>query len=151
MDVGDRCSRVRWVAPATSPLDRGTRFPRTRPWPIACKITRAGARRINENDHGSGTGLQRIGGELSGDDHRFEQPIFSDVTACVRSNHAGFQHQSHAEAIDAHIVANGMQALYSSFNQRTNQVLGDAAQAEATHHDCRAVSHIRDGLLWAGY
>lgn len=70
MDVGDRCSRVRWVAPATSPLDRGTRFPRTRPWPIACKITRAGARRINENDHGSGTGLQRIGGELSGDDHQ---------------------------------------------------------------------------------
>lgn len=28
------------------------------------------ARRINENDDGSGTGLQRIGGELSGDDHQ---------------------------------------------------------------------------------
>src|SRR5689334_470449 len=69
----------------------------------------------------------------------------------MRSDHAGFQHQSHAEAVNAHIVADRMQAFCALVNECANQIFGDAAQAEATHHNRCAVRYVGDRLLRAGY
>jgi hypothetical protein len=46
--------------------------------------------------------------EFAGDDELFEEFVFSHVTPNVGGDHAGFKHEAHAEAIDTHVVADGV-------------------------------------------
>ena len=56
--------------------------------------------------------------------------ILSDVTADVGPDHASLKHQAHAEAVDAHIVADGMQAHHAAPHQCADQVLRNATETE---------------------
>ncbi len=48
--------------------------------------------------------------EFALDDFFFEELVFADVAAGVGGDHAGFEHEPHAESVDAHVVADGVEA-----------------------------------------
>ena len=88
--------------------------------------------------------------ELAGQHQRFEQLVFARVAAEVRGDHAGLQHNAGANAVDAQVVADGVESLDASSHQRANQILGHAGQAEATEHDGGAIGNIGDRGVAAG-
>ena len=55
----------------------------------------------------------------------------------------------HAQAVHAHVVADGGEIFDAFADQGADQVFRDAAQAEAAHHDCGAVGDVADSLVSA--
>src|SRR5207248_10316656 len=59
------------------------------------------------------------------------------------------QEDARAELIDARVVADDGEVLRTACVQRADQIFRNAAQAEAAHHDRRAVRYERDGRVGA--
>ena len=55
--------------------------------------------------------------ELARQHQRFQQLVFAHVAAQVRSDHAGLQHDAGADAVDAQVVADGVQSCDASSHQ----------------------------------
>ena len=79
--------------------------------------------------------------------HFFQQLVFAHIGADVFANLSRGQQQAHAEAVDAHVIADGGEILDAFADQGADQVLRDAAQAEAAHHDYGAVGDIADRFV----
>src|SRR6202034_2690503 len=60
----------------------------------------------------------------------------------MRGNHARFEHQTHAEAIDAHVVADGVQPFDALAYECGDQQLWNTAEAETAQHESRAIGNI---------
>ena len=72
-------------------------------------------------------------------------PLELLVLADVGRNHLldlpRLEQHAEAELVDAGVVGNHGEAAHAGFAQREDQVLRDAAQAEAAAHDRHAVAH----------
>ena len=77
----------------------------------------------------------------------YQAAVLAHVAADVRDDHSRLQHQPHAEAIDAHVVADGVQSGHAAADQRSDQVLRNAAKPEAAEHDGRAGGNIGDCFI----
>ena len=60
---------------------------------------------------------------------------------------SGGQHQAQAEVIHANVVADGVKVLHALLDQRADQVLGNAAQPEASDHKRVAIFDVVHGLV----
>ena len=83
------------------------------------------------------------------EDHSLEQLILADVGSDVMPDLTASQQQSHTEAIDAGIVADGCQIFGPLVSQRADQVLRHATKAKAADHDGCAVKYVVDSLFGA--
>ncbi len=79
----------------------------------------------------------RVRFELAAQDHLLQPAVLPHIASDVRGDHSRLEHQSHAEAIHAHVVADRMKPCDSPPNQRGDQVFRNTAQAEAPEHDPR--------------
>ncbi len=103
-------------------------------------------------------GERALGGEaeveLALDDFVFEELIFADVGAGVGGDHAGFEHEAHAEAVDAHVVGDGVKAGEAAaavlLDEGVDEVFGDAAEAESAEHEGCAGGDVGDGGFGGG-
>jgi hypothetical protein len=79
--------------------------------------------------------------EFSGQVLALEFLVLADVAGNHLPDLAGFQQLAQAEAINACVVGDHCQILDAAVAQRSDQSLGNATQAEATHSNQLAVGH----------
>ena len=83
--------------------------------------------------------------------HLFQQFIFANVSSDMVPDLAIGEQQSHTEAVDANVIADGGEVLNALAGKRADQVLRHPAQTKSTHHDGGAVKHVLDRLFGARY
>jgi hypothetical protein len=92
--------------------------------------------------------------ELAFDDFFFEELVFADVGAGMGGDHAGFEHEAHAETVDAHVVGDGVEAGEAAaavlFDEGVDEIFGDAAEAESAEHEGGAGGNVGDGGFGGG-
>ena len=79
-----------------------------------------------------------------------EELVFADVGTDVRRDHAGFEHFAEAGAVDAHVVADGVETLEVAADEGGDEALGDAAEAESAEHEGGSVRDVGYGGVGAG-
>ena len=85
--------------------------------------------------------------DFSSDHLRFQQLVFAHVAANKGSDHAGFEHETQPESIDAHVVADDAQMAHAPAHHGRDQVFRNAAQPESAQHDGGAVGNVGDRLV----
>ena len=90
--------------------------------------------------------------ELDGalQDHLFKEFVFADVGPDMTTDLAVGQEQSHAQAIDAYVVADSSEILCTFVSEGADEILRHAAQPEASHHNGGTFEDILDGFFGAG-
>ena len=80
--------------------------------------------------------------DLAGEELPLELLVLADVGRDHLPDLPRLQQNADAEVVDAGVVADDGEACRAARVQRANEVFGDAAQAEAAHHDRRAVGDL---------
>src|SRR6185295_6097125 len=88
--------------------------------------------------------------DLTGEKLPLELLVLADVGRNHLPDLTGAQEHPDAEIVDPGVVADDNEVLGAAAVQRGDQVFGNPAQAEAAHHDGRAVGNQGHGLVGAG-
>ena len=99
---------------------------------------------------GEGALRDEVDFEFAGDDLLLEQLVFADVASGVGGDQAGFEHEAHAESVDAHVVGDGVEAGDAAADESGDAVFGNAAEAEAAEHEGGAVGDVVEGRVGGG-
>src|SRR4029079_5599871 len=85
--------------------------------------------------------------ELAGEELPFELLVFADIGRDHLADLLRLEDRPEAEVVDAGVVADDREVLRATTQQRGQEVLGIAADADPAHHQRRAVWDPRDGLV----
>ncbi len=65
----------------------------------------------------------------------------------MRLDLSGGKHQSESRIVNTNVVADGVQVFYAFLDQRPDEVLGNATQAETPDHDGVAILDVVNGFV----
>ena len=88
--------------------------------------------------------------QLAAQDQLLEEFIFANVSGNHFFDLAILQEDADAEVVDAGIVADDGEILGAFAADGSDEVFGDAAEAEASHEDRGTISEVGDGGVGAG-
>src|SRR5215471_5771648 len=84
------------------------------------------------------------------ENHLFEQFILTYIRADVLFDLSRRQQLAQSPLVDACVVGNGSEVLDALAHQGCDQILGNAAKPETTHHEGGAILNVAYGLISAG-
>jgi len=88
--------------------------------------------------------------QLAAQELTFELGVLSDVGGDHFPDLVRLEEQAQAPVVDAAVVGDDRQVADPAANQRGNQILGNAAQAESADDECRPVPDVSDRLIRRG-